>query len=167
MHCLGVRGVVNDRLDRSPPLEGQFFSVFALGDQMNPQLGVRFAALLPHPVVDRRGHALRVVVGQDLQVPQPGHVADALHEVVAEVVRGNDQTAQVDETGHGQQGKRPPRRVHHDQLAQSFAANLAHFVQHVARVHAVQLQVFQFQPPAFNKRRNFSETCCSLSGIPG
>ena len=49
--------------------------MLALRDEVDPEPWVGLARLLPHAVVDGRGHAVRVGVGHQLDVAQPGHVA--------------------------------------------------------------------------------------------
>ena len=71
----------------------------------------------------------------------------ALHEVVAEVVWGQLQCAQVDKTGDSQKGEGPPRRVDQTEVVDGEAADVANLVEDVGGIVAVQLQVVQLQPP--------------------
>ena len=58
-------------------------------------------------------------------------LTEALDEVIAEVVRRDDERPQVDEGGDGQQGEWPPRRVDHRQVDDPLSADLGDLVQHV------------------------------------
>ena len=71
--------------------------MFPLSDEVDSQPWVNFATLLPYSVVHGCGHTLTVGVRDNLQISQLGHLGDILHQVVAQVVRRDDQTAEVGE----------------------------------------------------------------------
>jgi len=157
------------RLDWSARMQSDLCLVLSLRRQVHPQPGVGPPCPLPHALVCRRAHGLRVAVCGQNQVAQFGQVAQALYQVFIDVVRADDQRAQIDETGHSQQGEGLSGRVGQVEVADLDGANLADFVKEVRRckekkvalstdwertclcdgpftVDAVQLEVDQLQP---------------------
>ena len=58
------------------------------------------------PVIYWRRNRLGVGVCDDLDVPEPGHVAKAFHQVVADVVGGDVKSSEIDKRGDGQHRER-------------------------------------------------------------
>ena len=81
----------------SPGLKSHFLLVFPLSHQVDSQSRVNFATLLPYSVVHGCWDALTVGVGDNLQVSQLWHLGDILYQVISQVVRREDQAAEIGE----------------------------------------------------------------------
>ena len=78
-------------------LKSHFLPVFPLIDEVDSQSRVNFATLLPYSVVHGCGHTLTVGVRDNLQISQLWHLGDILYQVVSQVVRREDQAAEIGE----------------------------------------------------------------------
>ena len=135
-----------------------------LSHEVDSQPRVNFATLLPYSVVHGCGHTLTVGVRDNLQISQLWHLGDILHQVVTQVVRGDDQTPEVGEGGDRHHGQRGASYVDDLQRLQRQIADLTDLVQDMfpcdkvsqsqncssqlcpLTILAIKLEIHQLQP---------------------